>query len=142
MITSMITPMIGTAAALTMLLFANQAKADDTCTCASADGAFAETVLDASTSDGRSLTLRFAVNPVTTSTKKAFLCTSPSAPVSMAKLWMPDMGHGSAPTRLTAANENCTVVERINFLMEGDWQILVTLGDGDTGVFSLPVTEE
>ena len=51
-------------------------------------------------------------------------------------LWMPSMGHGSAPTqvaRATDANGNnipgTFLVSNVYFMMGGDWEIRVTLTD-------------
>lgn len=63
-------------------------------------------------------------------------------------LWMPSMGHGSAPTRvekLSDAEGNIVpgafIVKRIFFIMPGDWQVRVTLTDSngikETQIFDL-----
>lgn len=63
-------------------------------------------------------------------------------------LWMPSMGHGSAPTqteRSVDANENILPgvfnVRNVYFIMGGDWEVRVTLTDAhgaqETKVFKL-----
>lgn len=63
-------------------------------------------------------------------------------------LWMPSMGHGSAPTQIRrATDENGQIVtgvyeiSNLYFLMPGDWQVLITLkmddGREDTQMIEL-----
>ena len=88
---------------------------------------------------GRDLTLNFSQDVVTSAVKSAVVCSEPAADLSQAKLWMPDMGHGSSPTTLIRQDELCTRVDRLNFLMPGVWELRVTLVDGDSGVFTFDV---
>ncbi len=90
---------------------------------------------------GREMTLSFFQEEVTSSVTSATLCSQPPAEISQAKLWMPDMGHGSSPTTLIPQNSQCTRVERLDFLMPGLWELRVTLLDGDSGVFSFDVAD-
>ena len=96
--------------------------------------------LTASSAAGRELTLSFFQDVVTTSVKSAVVCSEPAAPIALAKLWMPDMGHGSSPTSLVRQEGPCTQVDRLNFLMPGVWELRITLDDGDVGVFTFNVT--
>ena len=93
----------------------------------------------ATSAHGRQVTLAFDAAPVTTATKAATLCADPGEPVTQAKLWMPGMGHGSAPTHLAALPGGCTRVEHLSFVMSGGWQLLVTFTDGDTATLAVAV---
>ena len=119
------------------LALAGRAYAQE-CNCNSVEGS-TESIFEADTVHGKHLKLRFEVNPVTTATRLGFLCVDPQQAVSLAKLWMPDMGHGSSPTRLVPVGTGCTRVERMNYLMEGTWEVRVTLTDNDTGTLSFDV---
>ena len=51
-------------------------------------------------------------------------------------LWMPSMGHGSAPTQVERAFDQSGhpmlgtfLVRNVNFIMGGDWEVRVTLTD-------------
>lgn len=64
-------------------------------------------------------------------------------------LWMPSMGHGSAPTRVerglnSRGNVETGVfnVKNVHFIMEGDWEVRVTLTDvsGLKETASFPIT--
>lgn len=116
--------------------------ADQTCTCESAGDDAVETILEVDTTEGKHLKLRFEAEPITTHADKAYLCIDPATAITRAKLWMPDMGHGSGPTRLSSNVEGCTVVDRIGFLMAGAWELQVTLSDGDAGTFAVAVAED
>jgi hypothetical protein len=121
------------------LLFSSKIMAEE-CRCQSIAGS-SESIFKMESVTGHHLQLRFEANPVTTKTALAFLCTDYPAQVTQAKLWMPDMGHGSGPTKLTSIGDTCTKVEKINFLMDGTWEMRVKLSDNDSGVFSFDVTE-
>ena len=97
--------------------------------------------LGAETASGRHLTLTFAGDAVTRASNAATLCGSSGAPVQEARLWMPDMGHGSAPTRLEAMSPDCTRVTNIRFIMGGSWEIQVLLSDGDRGAFVVNIPD-
>lgn len=118
----------------------SQAQAE-TCSCESGATEGPETIVEAETTAGDMIRVRFAANPVTQTVRTAALCVESQTRVTMAKLWMPDMGHGSSPTRLTEMTPGCTKVERINFLMEGAWEIRVTLDGGDKGTLAVEVEE-
>ena len=112
------------------------------CTCEkSTDGS--DTVIDITSTNGTSMTMRFAANPVTRQTKLAFLCAgdenTAENKVTEAKLWMPAHGHGSSPTTLVAVSKTCTRVEKVSFIMLGDWEIRTTFANGDKGVFPVEV---
>lgn len=109
------------------------------CRCNSIENSV-ESIYEADTTAGRHMRLRFEANPATTQTTLGFLCLDPDIAVSQARLWMPDMGHGSSPTRLVTAGNACTRIERVNFIMDGLWEIHVRLSDNDAGTFSFDVT--
>jgi hypothetical protein len=106
-----------------------------------AQGATGGLTFTANSAAGRSMTLNFSQDVVTSSVKSAVVCSEPAAELSLAKLWMPDMGHGSSPTTLVRQDDRCTRVDRLNFLMSGVWELRVTHNDGDTGVFTFDVVE-
>lgn len=106
---------------------------------AAAPKVLAEVSVKAASDKGKALTLTFSGDAVTETTEEATLCSEPRAALAEAKLWMPDMGHGSSPTSLTRGDEGCTKVADINFLMPGAWQIKVRFADGDHGVFDVQV---
>lgn len=88
---------------------------------------------------GRELILSFPEETVTKAAKTAVVCITPAASLSLAKLWMPDMGHGSSATTLAPQDLSCTAVERLHFLMPGVWELRLNLVDGDTATFSFDV---
>ncbi len=59
--------------------------------------------------------------------------------VAQAKLWMPSMGHGSAPTRVVRVSDMCIKIENVKFMMSGDWEIHLKLGGGHSAVFAFDV---
>lgn len=118
------------AAATMIALGAGRAMAED-CSCDPGATAGPETIVTAATPAGNHITLRFAANPVTRATKAANVCTDTPATVNEAKLWMPDMGHGSTPAKVTPLTPTCAKIEKINFVMAGDWEIRVSLANGD-----------
>lgn len=46
------------------------------------------------------------------------------------QLWMPSMGHGSAPVSIEKLEEGIYAVTNVEFIMPGDWDIRVKLVDG------------
>lgn len=93
------------------------------------------------TDAGKTVTMTFTASNLTHSPSTAYdatICASPAKPVTLAKLWMPEHGHGSARTRLAAAG-NCTKVTRMVFTMAGAWDVQVTFQDNDKGVIHVPV---
>lgn len=87
----------------------------------------------------RELKLRFPSAKITRQNNLAFLCISPSAKATEAKLWMPDHNHGSTPTTLVEVSDSCTRIERVRFSMLGGWEIRIKLADGDHGTFGFDV---
>lgn len=87
----------------------------------------------------RNLILEFPTSKVTKNNKNAVLCSEPTQKTISAKLWMSEHGHGSTPTKLTAREDGCANIEKINFTMDGIWEIKVTFEGGDKGVFSFEV---
>ncbi len=122
--------------AAALVTFAIEASATE-CRCQSVPGS-SETVLQGTSTSGTKIQLRFEASPVKTTTNLAFMCTDPTAVVSLVKLWMPDMDHGSAPTRLVRSG-NCTRIERINFIMSGVWDLQIKLDNADPATLSLSV---
>jgi hypothetical protein len=108
---------------------------------AGAQASTAGLTLATKTVAGRDMTLSFFQDEVTSAVTTAVVCSQPPATISQATLWMPDMGHGSSPTTLVPQDNQCTRVERLDFLMSGLWELRVTLLDGDSGVFSFDVAD-
>lgn len=55
-------------------------------------------------------------------------------------LWMPGMGHGSSPTRVTPGPRPMTwLVKNVYFSMRGEWEIWLTLMKGDTFLEKAPL---
>lgn len=101
----------------------------------------AHLVCKTETQAGKAVTLTFAgssVLPDEDTAYEATVCAVPARPLTVAKLWMPDMGHGSARTRLAPAGD-CTKVSRMVFTMSGDWEVRLTFEDNDTGVIHVAV---
>ncbi len=96
-------------------------------------------VFTTQTTNGRALSLHLPEFPVTRKVKALTICAEPQSAVTLAKLWMPGMGHGSAPTQLSPGADGCTNVANVQFMMRGEWEIQVTLSDGDQGVFDVLV---
>lgn len=44
-------------------------------------------------------------------------------------LWMPEMGHGSAPVKITKLDQGEYEVSEVQFLMSGHWEIKLQLKD-------------
>lgn len=49
-------------------------------------------------------------------------------------LWMPSMGHGSVPVQIHQDNPNLFRIERVFFIMRGDWVIHIQVLDTDKKV--------
>ncbi|MBS1970544.1 MAG: FixH family protein [Bdellovibrionales bacterium] len=47
-------------------------------------------------------------------------------------LWMPSMGHGSAPVKVEKTNPGQYLVSDVYFVMPGDWEIQIKLKNGAT----------
>ena len=47
-------------------------------------------------------------------------------------LWMPDMGHGSSPIKITKLTTGVYDLSAIYFIMDGDWQLRIQLKNGST----------
>ena len=45
------------------------------------------------------------------------------------ELWMPSMGHGSRPVKLTRLENKEYLVEQVFFMMKGQWEIRIKLLD-------------
>jgi hypothetical protein len=52
------------------------------------------------------------------------------APTVAVKLWMPAMGHGSAPVTVTRETEGVYRATGASFVMPGEWEIQVQLKNG------------
>ncbi len=95
----------------------------------------------ADTDAGKAVVMTFATASVQADeniSHEATVCTVPARPLTAAKLWMPEHGHGSARTRL-APEGDCTKVTRIVFTMSGNWEIRLTLEDNDAAVIHVAV---
>jgi len=99
------------------------------------------TLITATSQHSRALRLLVEADAVTTATSTATLCSAPSGVVQEAKLWMPGMGHGSAPTQLESLDADCMRIGHINFFMAGAWEIQVRYADGDSAVIEVVVQD-
>jgi hypothetical protein len=98
-------------------------------------------VIEADSEKGRAVQLSFDQNPVKTGRTIGTICSSEDNALTKAVLWMPDMGHGSSPTRIKQIDARCALVERMNFMMSGFWEVRAEFGDGDKAVFGLTVED-
>lgn len=48
-------------------------------------------------------------------------------------LWMPSMGHGSSPVKISIDANNVFRITEVYFIMPGDWQIVIQLKNKQTG---------
>lgn len=69
----------------------------------------------------------------------ARICGDDAQSITLAKLFMPHHGHGSAPTELSRTSAGCLWVANVDFIMGGLWEIRIKFEDGDTGVFHVEV---
>jgi hypothetical protein len=118
----------------------NEERADQSENCPlqfSKHGLCAQLVWDGALSDESpaSFTLRFW-NPEIATASGPYV--SP-VEVVFAKLWMPSMGHGSAPVTLVSARgaggeiiPGVYMGSNVNFIMPGAWQVKVQLKQGAT----------
>lgn len=118
------------------ILFSSHAVAQE-CRCETTGSP--ETIQEVRSTQGRLLTLRIPAAPVTMGSDLGFVCQDPAGSLALARLWMPEHGHGSGPTRLFPAGGDCTRVERLRFTMPGIWELQMRYNDGDTANFSFAV---
>lgn len=93
----------------------------------------AETFMSASAQAQGSVTVVLPAAPVTTRTRTAVVCAAGQATLTQARLWMPAHGHGSSPTTITPRADGCFQVERLNFVMTGEWELQTTWSGGAAG---------
>ncbi len=88
---------------------------------------------------GATFTLDFGNQEPSRATEFATICSSPAAFVNAAVLWMPSMGHGSAPTSVApvSGRNGCFAVSDIDFTMRGHWQIKVQLRPSGEEIFDV-----
>jgi hypothetical protein len=79
---------------------------------------------------------------VTGATLRGLFCSNEKAIPTEAKLWMPDMNHGSSPTTLSLAGEGCFEVGDVDFFMPGKWEVRARFASGEGVVFTVPVSKE
>ncbi len=53
------------------------------------------------------------------------------APAPVLDLWMPSMGHGSAPTTVARIDQGTYRASEVRFLMPGDWELRFRQKEGD-----------
>ena len=77
---------------------------------------------------------------LTTAVVSAKICGPDSQTITEAVLWMPEHRHGSSPTTLSPdANADCVWVNDLDFSMAGNWEMRVSLEDGDKGVAKIHI---
>lgn len=83
------------------------------------------------------------------------LCIENSSNLEKVDLYMPDMGHGSEPPKVTSIkipidfvnysksvpNFGCYSVESMQLFMPGIWQVRVFYKDGNTGIFTIELNK-
>ncbi len=96
-------------------------------------------VLHLETAEGGAMTVDFGDVEPSISTSSALFCANPAVEVTDAILWMPGMGHGSAPTTVTPSPDaaGCYVIDDIDFLMPGHWQIKIQIPAHDEEIFNV-----
>lgn len=47
-------------------------------------------------------------------------------------LWMPSMGHGSAPVTISTSDQQTFQITDVYFIMPGDWEVRIYLQNGAT----------
>lgn len=102
--------------------------------------AFAEEVLHAVSDRASAGTLSFSEKPTSRKASESVFCTAAPTAVKEAQLYMPDMGHGSSPTRLEPiAGSECTKILEMDFFMDGAWEVRVQLQSGEKFVFPVQI---
>lgn len=66
----------------------------------------------------------------------AEICGDKTEDISEVELWMPHHGHGSSPTTLSEGEDNCIIVDDIEFTMPGHWELSISYSDEDKAVFN------
>lgn len=72
----------------------------------------------------------------------ARVCGASLPELSAAELWMPEHGHGSSPTSLSADEQDpsrCQMVNDLSFFMPGNWELRLQTAGGDSAVFRLHI---
>jgi hypothetical protein len=81
--------------------------------------------------------LHFHSDKITEESKIAVFCSSSQSPLNSVELWMPSMGHGSSPVKLSPTKNSCVEISEMEFFMPGDWEVRTSLQNGET--FSFPL---
>lgn len=97
--------------------------------------------LNQRTQSGSEATLVFDTSPINQDVHSATLCTKPALAIKKARLWMPDMGHGSGETRILTSEGNCAVITDLDFFMSGTWELDITYVNNDSVAFTFNVVE-
>lgn len=123
---------------LTLLLAAAAPARAVDCSCDAAESN-AGPLLTTTTNGGQELKLRFDATPNTNDPAAAALCTPAGLSLKHASLWMPDMGHGSAPVKVQQVTATCSKLTNLQFIMGGSWDVRLEFNDGDKGLFQVDV---
>ena len=78
------------------------------------------------------------VEELTTKINRAHVCSEAALDLTSATLWMTEHGHGSAPTSVlpdAASEGRCAWIGGMEFVMPGNWEVRLELGQGDRAVF-------
>lgn len=103
--------------------------------------AFAALTVESTGTQGTRGALSFSTDCVTVTTSTSLFCANTSGLAKKADLWMPEMGHGSSPTRLSEAADGCTKIDEMDFFMAGKWEVRVTSSQNELFVFPINVCE-
>lgn len=98
-----------------------------------------EFMAEAESENGRDMVMTFEGDGLTMDSENAVFCYSPTGTLTRVRLWMPEHGHGSGPTKLEATADGCTKITFIDFSMAGVWDLQISFADGDKGVFHVNV---
>ncbi len=96
-------------------------------------------ILQTKTTNSKSMTLTFDDTQFNRNTSSAIYCANTATELTKAKLWMSSMGHGSSPTTLIPLDNNCVLIDDIEFTMRGNWDIRMEFANGDKGAFNVQV---
>ena len=86
----------------------------------------------ATASAGTTVAITFPSPSVSSSTTTATVCVDSDRAIEEVAPWMPDMGHGTSPTRVTRLSPTCHAVEDLDLFMPGPWEFRVRLASGET----------
>lgn len=85
----------------------------------------------ATASEGATVAITFPSPGISTATTTASVCADSDRAIEEVAPWMPDMGHGTSPTRVTRLSPTCHAVEELDLFMPGSWEFRVRFNSGE-----------